>query len=119
MAEDSWDRGRLQKLTREELLEEILDLLRRCDAAEKHFLFAGGRKGERAEHALYLIRPELQFTEAAPQSDQIVWDIWRARRDGLSLSAAIEKVAKEQRIAPQSVKATYYKHKGPNGLPKR
>ena len=119
MATENWHRGRLDKLTREQLQKELLDLVLRCDAAEDHFLFAGGRKGQKAEQALYIIRPALRHTKAAPQSDQIVYGVWQAKREGLKVKDAIAKVAMEFGIAVQSVKATYYQHKGPNGLPKR
>ena len=122
MASERWHRGNLDKLTREQLLERLVDLELRVDAAEEYFLFGAegrskGRKGERAEEALYLIRPALRHTSAAPQSSQIFWDVWLALRDGMERIAAFEQVAQQHGIGSASVKATYYKHRGPDGLP--
>ena len=110
-------KNHLNKLEKEELVERLVDLEVRIAAAEDRFLSRGGRRGERAFEALCIVRPDLRHTEAAPQSVQIVYEVWLALRDGQSLKDALAATAGRHDISPESVKATYYKHKGPNGLP--
>ena len=80
MPNEEWHRGRLEKLSREQLLEELLQHLVRGDEADDHFLFGKGKRGARAEAALHHIRPALRHTTAVSLAAQTVWDVSKAQR---------------------------------------